>query len=68
MVPSEQTGMMAALEQAGIPVKLIRMNPDKGQKIGPALQALCSKDTELKARTSVHLCYFFAGIATPFDE
>jgi hypothetical protein len=49
IVPSEEKGMMAALESAGVPVKQIRMNPDKQQKIGPALQALCSKDAELKA-------------------
>ena len=40
--------MRAALEAAAIPTKPLRMNPAKTQAVGPALQALCSKDAELK--------------------
>lgn len=72
IVPSEEKGMMAALESAGVPVKQIRMNPDKQQKIGPALQALCSKDAELKemaqrAVTSFVRSYFLQPARSVFD-
>ncbi len=53
LAPSEAGGMTAALQAAGIPTKTLRMNPDRTQAIGPALQALCSKDGELKVRVFV---------------
>lgn len=47
--PSEAPGITAALASASIPTKPLRMNPEKmAQGVGPALQALCSKDAELK--------------------
>ena len=48
LTPGEAAGMRGALEAAAIPTKPLRMNPGKTQAIGPALQALCSKDAELK--------------------
>ena len=48
LTPGEAKGMRAALEAAAIPTKPLRMNPAKTQAVGPALQALCSKDAELK--------------------
>jgi hypothetical protein len=48
LTPGEAPGMRAALEAAAIPTKPLRMNPAKTQAVGPALQALCSKDAELK--------------------
>ena len=48
LTPGEAQGMRAALEAAAIPTKPLRMNPAKMQAVGPALQALCSKDAELK--------------------
>ena len=50
LAPSEREPMLAQLEAAGVPVKPIRQNPAKVQHVGPALQALCSKNAELKVR------------------
>ncbi|GBF94447.1 ATP-dependent RNA helicase [Raphidocelis subcapitata] len=49
LTPAEKEGMVAALEEAKVPIKLLRHNPAKMQPVGPALQALLSKDQELKA-------------------
>lgn len=46
--PREAPGMKAQLEAARIPVKPIKINPAKQQAIGPALQALLSKSSQLK--------------------
>lgn len=48
LLPSEQEGTLAALAAAKVPIKQLRHNPDKLQSITPALQALLSKDAELK--------------------
>jgi ATP-dependent RNA helicase DDX10/DBP4 len=48
LLPSEKEGMVAALNEAKIPIKGLRHNPAKLQAVTPALQALLSKDTELK--------------------
>lgn len=48
LLPSEREAMLAALEAAQVPLKAIKQNPAKLQPVGPALQALCSKDIELK--------------------
>jgi hypothetical protein len=38
LLPSEKEGMLAALEEAKVPVKLTKHNPAKLQPIGPAMQ------------------------------
>jgi ATP-dependent RNA helicase DDX10/DBP4 len=48
LLPSEKDGMLAQLEATHIPVKQLKHNPDKIQPITPALQALLSKDQQLK--------------------
>lgn len=48
LVPSEKEGMLAALAEAKVPIKGLKHNPEKLQAVTPALQALLSKDTELK--------------------
>lgn len=48
LLPSERDGMLAQLEATHIPVKQLKHNPDKIQPITPALQALLSKDQQLK--------------------
>ena len=48
LLPSERDGMLAALAAAKIPIKAIKHNPSKVQPVTPALQALLSKDKELK--------------------
>ena len=40
--------MLQRLSDARIPIKQVKMNPSKRQQVTPALQALLSKDTELK--------------------
>lgn len=41
--------MLAALAAAHVPIRQIRLNPGKAQPVTPALQALLSKNSELKA-------------------
>jgi ATP-dependent RNA helicase DDX10/DBP4 len=49
LAPSEEEGMKALLKEAKIPVRKIQLNPKQQQRsIKGALQALLSKDTELK--------------------
>lgn len=48
LLPSEKPGMVAALEDAKITIKQLKHNPAKIQPVTPALQALLSKDAELK--------------------
>ncbi|EFN51307.1 hypothetical protein CHLNCDRAFT_28229, partial [Chlorella variabilis] len=48
LVPSEKEGMLAQLEEAKVPMKQLKHNPSKVQPVAPALQALLSKDGELK--------------------
>lgn len=48
LLPSEQEAMLAALGEAKVPLTQIRPNPTKQQAVTPALQALLSKDSELK--------------------
>ncbi len=56
LTPREAEGMRGALSEAKIPVKTIKINPAKQQPIGPALQALLSKNTQLKVMTCVCVC------------
>lgn len=48
LVPSEQEGMIAALREAKISLKCLKYNKEKIQQVTPALQALLSKDPQLK--------------------
>ncbi|GLI59364.1 hypothetical protein VaNZ11_001229 [Volvox africanus] len=48
LLPSEREAMLAALADAKVPLNQIRPNPAKQQTVTPALQALLSKDQELK--------------------
>ena len=48
LLPSEQEAMLKLLEAAKVPVKAIKMNPQKQQPITGSLQALLSKDPALK--------------------
>ncbi|KAL6769232.1 hypothetical protein ACKKBG_A18010 [Auxenochlorella protothecoides x Auxenochlorella symbiontica] len=48
LLPSESEGMLASLGEAKIPIKQLRHNPEKIQSVTPALQALLSKDAEIK--------------------
>jgi len=48
LLPSEKEAMLALLEERKIPIKPLKINPNKTQPVGPALQALLSKNNELK--------------------
>ncbi len=50
LLPSEREAMLAQLGEAKVPLKQIKPNPAKQQAVTPALQALLSKDQELKVR------------------
>ena len=57
LLPSEQEAMLKLLAAAKIPVKAIKMNPQKQQPITGALQALLSKDPALKVSPSPFLAW-----------
>ena len=44
----ESQGLLPALGERKIPVRVIRMNPEKRQPVGPALGALLSKVPEVR--------------------
>ncbi|KAK9814593.1 hypothetical protein WJX72_008381 [[Myrmecia] bisecta] len=48
LVPSEKDAMLSLLGAAHVPIKAIKMNPNKTQAVTPALQALLSKGNDLK--------------------
>ncbi|KAL4857390.1 putative ATP-dependent RNA helicase DDX10 [Chlorella vulgaris] len=48
LLPSERDAMLVQLEEAKVPMKQLKHNPAKVQPVTPALQALLSKDAELK--------------------
>ncbi len=48
LLPSESAAMLSQLEAARVPLKPLKVNPGRSQPIGPALQALLSKNVELK--------------------
>jgi hypothetical protein len=53
LLPSERDAMLQRLRDAKVPVKQIKVNPGRAAPVGPALQALLSKDVQLKARSRV---------------
>ena len=59
LLPSEKEGMLQLLEERNIPIKPLKINPNKTQPIGPALQAMLSKNNELKVVTAPFLNPFF---------
>lgn len=61
VLPSEKEAMLRQLEQAKIPIKPLKINPNKTQPIGPALQAMLSKSTDLKVPNlpALHLVQIF---------
>ena len=50
LLPSEREAMLKQLEDAKVPLKPLKINPNKTQPVSPALQALLSKNSDLKAR------------------
>jgi len=49
LLPSEKEAMLKQLEDAKVPLKPLKINPSKTQPVSPALQALLSKNNDLKA-------------------
>jgi ATP-dependent RNA helicase DDX10/DBP4 len=50
LLPSEKEAMLKQLEDKRVPIRELRVSSKKTQPLGPALQALLSKDIELKVR------------------
>ena len=50
LLPSEKEAMLKQLEDAKVPLKPLKINPSKTQPVSPALQALLSKNNDLKVR------------------
>ncbi|KAJ3035049.1 ATP-dependent RNA helicase dbp4 [Rhizophlyctis rosea] len=48
LAPSEEKGMVAALEKKKVPIEKIKINPSKTTSIAGQLQAYCSQSPELK--------------------
>eukprot|EP00884_Botryococcus_braunii_P007371 jgi/Botrbrau1/16635/Bobra.0068s0054.1 len=48
LLPSEEEGMLAALAQANVPIRVSKVNPKKTESVTAALQALLSKNKDLK--------------------
>ena len=49
LLPTEKEAMLKQLEDAKVPLKPLKINPSKTQPVSPALQALLSKNNDLKA-------------------
>ena len=49
LLPSEKEAMLKQLEDAKVPLKPLKINPNRTQPVSPALQALLSKNNDLKA-------------------
>ncbi|TPX59385.1 hypothetical protein PhCBS80983_g02540 [Powellomyces hirtus] len=48
LLPSEEKGMLAALEKKKVPIDKIRVNPSKTTSVVQQLQAYCSQSPEMK--------------------
>ena len=48
LLPNEKEAMLQQLEDAKVPLKPLKINPNKTQPVSPALQALLSKNNDLK--------------------
>ena len=54
LLPSEKDAMLQQLEGAKVPLKPLKINPKMTQPVSPALQALLSKNNDLKACSFCH--------------
>lgn len=54
LLPSEKEAMLKQLEDAKVPLKPLKINPNKTQPVSPALQALLSKNNDLKVCHGEH--------------
>jgi ATP-dependent RNA helicase DDX10/DBP4 len=68
LAPSEREGALAALAAANVPIRQTRHNPQKVQRIGPALQALLSKSPELKAFAQRALAAYLRSVFLQPDK
>ena len=67
LLPGERGPMLGQLEAAKVPLKPLKVNPGRSQPVGPALQALLSKNAELKvcAQSASSTCLCTAITAHP---
>lgn len=68
LLPSEQEAMLKLLEGAKIPIKPIKMNPQKQQPVTGSLQALLSKDPALKVTQCSRLHWNLPALASAVEE
>jgi ATP-dependent RNA helicase DDX10/DBP4 len=68
LAPSEREGALAALQGANVPIRQTRHNPQKVQRIAPALQALLSKSPELKAFAQRALAAYLRSVFLQPDK
>lgn len=68
LTPRECEGMLPSLEDKKIPLKKIKMNPERTQSVGPALQALLSKNSELKECAQRALVAYLRSIFLQRDK
>ena len=62
LVPSEQQGMIADLKEAKVELKCLKYNKDKIQPVSQALQALLSKDAEVKTLAQKSLVSYLRSV------
>ena len=62
LVPSEQQGMVADLREAKVELKCLKYNKEKIQPVSQALQALLSKDAEVKTLAQKSLVSYLRSV------
>ncbi len=62
LLPSEQKGMIADLQEAKVELKCLKYNKEKIQPVSPALQALLSKDAEVKTMAQKSLVSYLRSV------
>ena len=62
LLPSEQKGMIGDLNEAKVELKCLKYNKDKIQPVSQALQALLSKDAEVKTLAQKSLVSYLRSV------
>jgi len=62
LLPSEQKGMIADLKEAKVELKCLKYNKEKIQPVSQALQALLSKDAEVKTMAQKSLVSYLRSV------
>ncbi len=62
LLPSEQKGMIADLKEAKVELKCLKYNKEKIQPVSQALQALLSKDAEVKTMAQKSIVSYLRSV------